>query len=258
MRNRTRYGVTDPMNGQHALVLSSGFLAFARHIGVARAYAAHGLAPVRLSGVSSGALIGALWAAGASPDEMLRFVLDGGPPWHSLRPRVPFGGTGPGLLSLDAFVARIAAVLPGRIEDLPLPFSAGVVRRADGACLLIDRGPIAEVVAASCAMPWIFGPRRVEAAPCVDGGARDRIFLRTLLERHPIEAAVVHLVSSSMAGRKTRGDVVEAQLAWAAARGPLTVIRTPRSGASFLSLGDVEGQAATADRLARVALAAAP
>jgi NTE family protein len=193
------------MNGQHALVLSSGFLAFARHIGVARAYAAHGLAPVRLSGVSSGALIGALWAAGASPDEMLRFVLDGGPPWHSLRPRVPFGGTG-ARLAESRCIRRPNRRRLARSNRRPAaPFSAGVVRRADGACLLIDRGPIAEVVAASCAMPWIFGPRRVEAAPCVDGGARDRIFLRTLLERHPIEAAVVHLVSSSMAGRKTRG-----------------------------------------------------
>lgn len=244
------------MNQPHALVLSSGFLAFARHIGVARAYADLGRRPHRISGVSSGALIGALWAAGFPADEMVRFVRESGAPWRSLRPRLPFADPGPGAFSLDRFVARISSVLPGRIENLPVPFSAGVVRRADGECLLVERGPIAEIVAASCAMPWIFAPRRVDSAPCVDGGARDRLFLRALLERHPVDGAVVHLVASSMAGRKTRGDVVEAQLTWAAARGPLTVIRTPRSGASFVSLGDVDAQVEAARRLAQAALVA--
>jgi NTE family protein len=169
---------------------------------------------------------------------------------------VPVGGAGPGLLSLEAFVERIARHLPGRLEDLPVPFTVGVVRRADGACLLVDRGPIAEVVAASCAMPWIFGPRHVDGAPCVDGGARDRIFLRALLERYPAESTLVHLVDASMAGRRKRTDVVESQLEWAGTRTRLTVVRTPRSGAGFRSLGDVRGQVDEAERLARAALAA--
>lgn len=235
------------------VILSSGFLAFARHIGVVRAFAAAGVRPSRISGVSSGSLIGALWAAGASPDEMLALVEEM-PPLRSLRLRFPFGGAGPGLLSLDPFVQRIAARLPARIEALPVPFSVGVVRRSDSTCLLVDRGELAEAVAASCAMPWIFGPRLVEGAACVDGGARDRLFLRPLLERHASARTIVHLVEASQAGRKKRSALVDEQLGWAQGRTTLTVVRTPRSGASFFSLGDVRAQVDEAEACTRAAL----
>lgn len=239
------------------VVLSSGFLAFARHIGVARAFRATGRRATRLSGVSSGSLIGALWAAGATPEEMTTLVSEM-PPIRSLRPRLFFGRGGPGLLSLDPFVARIAARLPARIEDLPLPFSVGVVRRSDGACVLLERGPLAEAIAASCAMPWIFGPRVIEGASCVDGGAKDRIFLRPLLELHPADDTVVHVVDASQAGRQKRSGVVDAQLDWAANRTALTVVRTPRSGASFFSLGDIPAQIAEAEARATTALSCRP
>lgn len=231
------------------VVLSSGFLAFARHIGVVRACRTLGLAPRRLSGVSSGALIGAMWAAGATPEDMVALVLES-PPLRSMVPRFPLGRGGPGLFSLDRLVSRLAQRLPARIEDLPVPFTVGVVRRRDASCRLVSAGPLAEAVAASCAMPWIFGPRLLDAEPCVDGGARDRLFLRPLLERHPAERTVVHLVESSAPGRRTRGAVVDDQLAWAAARTALRVIRTPRSGASFFSLGDVPAAVALAERRA--------
>ena len=242
------------MPAQPTTVLSSGFLAFARHIGVARACRAHGLTPARLSGVSSGALIGAMWAAGATPEDMLALVNES-PPYRSLRPRLPLGRGGPGLFSLDAFVERLARRLPARIEDLAVPFTVGVVRRRDGACLLLDRGPLPEAVAASCAMPWVFGPRLVGDDACVDGGAKDRIFLRPLLERHPAGRTLVHVVEASQVGHEKRSSGVEDQLVWAASRTHLGVVRTPRSGASFLSLGDVPAAVALAERQAAAVLA---
>ena len=238
------------------VVLSSGFLAFARHIGVARACQRAGLTPRRLSGVSSGALIGAMWAAGASPEDMLGLVTESAP-LRSLRPRFFFGRGGPGLFSLDALVERLARRLPARIEDLPVPFSVGVVRREGATCHLVERGPLPEAIAASCAMPWIFGPRFVDDHACVDGGARDRLFLRPLLERHPSAQTLVHLVASSAPGREARGAVVAEQLAWAESRTALRVVHTPRSGASFFSLGDVAAAVALAERRTLEALESA-
>lgn len=237
------------------LILSSGFLAFARHIGVVQACQRHGIVPTRLSGVSSGSLIAALWAAGATAADMTAMVLES-PPHHAMRPRFPWGHGGPGLLSLDGFVARIARRLPARIEDLPMPFATGVVRRTDGACVLLERGDLAEAIAASCAMPYIFGPRVLDGVSYVDGGAKDRLFLRPLLERHPAEQTVVHVVSASQAGRRKRTAEVDAQLDWAAPKTRLTVLRTPRSGASFFSLGDVPGQIAETEGLVSAALGA--
>lgn len=55
------------------IVLSGGGVRGVAHIGVLRALLDHGIAPQCVAGVSAGALVGALYAAGHSPREMLRF-----------------------------------------------------------------------------------------------------------------------------------------------------------------------------------------
>ena len=50
------------------LILSSGFLAFARHVGVIQAIEERGIAINGVCGTSSGAMIGSMWAAGHSVD----------------------------------------------------------------------------------------------------------------------------------------------------------------------------------------------
>ena len=57
------------------LVLSSGFLAFARHVGVLRAVERSGQDVTGVCGTSSGALVGALWAAGVQSDEILERIV---------------------------------------------------------------------------------------------------------------------------------------------------------------------------------------
>ncbi len=235
------------------VVLSSGFLAMARHLGFVRAFQASGREPSRISGVSSGALVGALWAAGLSVAEMCE-VLTKKPPIRSVRLRFPVGGAGPGLLSLQPIIDALAAHLPARIEDLPVPFSVGLVRRRDRAVILLDRGPLAEAVAASCAMPYIFGPRRIDGEAYVDGGAIDRLFLDTVLDRYAPAETIVHLVEASAAGKEKRSRLVNAQLEAALGRTALTVVRTPRSRATFWSLGPVDAQLEEASVLTLAAL----
>ena len=67
------------------LVLSSGFLAFARHVGVLRAVERSGNEVSGLCGTSSGALVGALWAAGVSADRVLEKIVAQQPFAHRKR-----------------------------------------------------------------------------------------------------------------------------------------------------------------------------
>ena len=60
-------------------VLSGGGSRGIAHIGVLRALAEHGVAPEVVSGTSSGPLVGALYAAGHSWEEMLEFFLQKSP-----------------------------------------------------------------------------------------------------------------------------------------------------------------------------------
>lgn len=222
------------------LVLSSGFLAFARHAGVLSAVDDAGVRVEALVGTSSGALVGALWAAGHTPGAIMA-ELSARRPLARLRPSLrPWRGA----LALDAVVAHLAQLLPATFAELRVPLGVGVVDAA-GRHRLLTEGPLPEAVVASCAMPIVFAPVPVGGVPYADGGAADRLGLGAWRAwRGPARRAVAHHV------RRTRGVDVEADLSG------VTVVETPPSGASFWSLGDWPAQLEEARARARAVLAA--
>ena len=221
------------------LVLSSGFLAFARHAGVLSAVDEAGLPIEAVVGTSSGAMVGALWAAGHAPGAIMA-ELAARRPLARLRPSAtPWRGA----LALDGVVAHLARLLPPTFEGLRLPLGVGVVD-ARGRHRLITEGPLPEAVVASCAMPVVFTAVSVDGVPYADGGAVDRLGLAAWRAwRGSTRRALAHHV------RRTRGVDVEADL------DGVTVVETPRSGASFWSLGDWPAQVAEAQALSRAVLA---
>lgn len=180
-------------------------------------------------GTSSGALVGALWAAGL-PAARIEALLAERRPFQLLgvHPR-PWAGA----FSLGPLVAWLRAHLPPDFEGLRRPFAAGVTG-PDGRPLLLREGPLAEAVAASCAIPWLFAPVVHGGVPLRDGGVADRLMLGPWRAWRGDRPALVHLVDRS-AGRDP-ADALDG----------LPVVRTPRSGASFWSLGDVEAGVALA------------
>ena len=206
------------------LLLSSGYLAFARHCGFLRAVEQAEL-PVRgVCGTSSGALVGALWAAGG-PAEEIAAELSGYRPREVMRLRWAFWG---GLFSLEPLMERLRRWLPATFAELERPFGVGVVGRSRRA-EVIASGPLVEAVAASCAMPYVFAPVEVEGRRFQDGGAADRVGLAGWRAVQGERPALVHLVE------RTRGREVPLPEG-------VPVVRTPRSGASFGDLGDFHGQ----------------
>lgn len=220
------------------LVLSSGFLAFARHVGVLAAFEELDLRPEAICGTSSGALVGALWAAGHRAEEIGQVVSERAPiTGLRLRP-TPWSG----LFSLAPLVTRLESLLPATIEALPLPLAVGVMgsgRRHQ----LLTSGPLAQAVAASCAMPHVFAPISVAGELYQDGGAVDRLALGAWRTWRGERSAVVHWVERT-AGVEVGADLTGLQL-----------IRTPRSGAKLWHLGDFWGQVEEAKRRARAVLA---
>jgi NTE family protein len=215
------------------LVLSSGFLAFGRHLGVLQAIERAGIEVDGLCGTSSGALIGALWAAGHSPEAILAEVTR----WRMLRWLRPSPTPWRGLCSMSAILDHVRTLLPEQVSDLDRPFGVGV-RAPGGRHALLTEGPLPEAVMASCAMPGIFAAVTIDGRRYLDGGAVDRVGLAAWRALRGARPTLVHVVD------RTAGARDEGALDGAA------VVRTPRSGASFWSLGDVRGRVDEARGLA--------
>ncbi len=221
------------------LVLSSGFLAFARHAGFLAAVEDAALEVDALCGTSSGALAAAMRAADHSAAAIVA-ELSSQRPIALLRPHLAVWR---GALSLRAFVEHLRTILPPRFEDLAHPLALGV-RAPDGQPRLLTSGPLPEAVAASCAIPWLFAPVRHEGTAYHDGGTVDRTALAGFRAWRGPRPTVLHLVERT-AGRDVDDDL-----------SAVAVVRTPRSGASFFSLGDFSGQAAEARARTEPVLAA--
>jgi NTE family protein len=221
----------------HDLLLSSGFLAFARQCGFLAAVEDLGLEVDGVYGTSSGAMCGALWAAGMPAADIIA-ELSRDRPITQVRPSLtPWRG----LFTMDPVVRRLRALLPATFAELPRPFGVGV-RGPDGRQAWITEGDLPAAVAASCSMPWVFVPVEVGGVAWQDGGAVDRLGYAGWRRLRGQRAVVVHQVART-AGTDG-GDDLSA----------LPVARSPRSGASFFSLGDVAGQVAESRTIALAAL----
>ena len=218
------------------LVLSSGFLAFGAQAGFLAAVEDAGVPVDAIVGTSSGALAGALWAAGLDAQAVLAELSRRTPlQWASWR-WTPWRG----VLGLDAVIAELRTRLPATFDGLERPFAVGVATGTGHE--LITSGPLPEAVAASCAIPWVFASVALGGRLAWDGGVVDRTAVDAWRRWRPGRRAVLHLVDRS------HGTDVPADLAG------LDVVRSPRSGASLWSLGPVEAafdrtRAAARDRL---------
>jgi NTE family protein len=185
------------------LTLGGGGMRGPAHVGVLRALERAGIFPDLISGTSVGAIVGACYSWGYSPDAILEVFQEELAFGRVLR-RVP----GAGLLkawSLYRFggwqrmLRRYLA--DAALEQLPIPVYPVSVDLISGACVVRDRGDVVEALLESSNFPGIARPILRDGAALVDGAvlnnlpgdvARDRgadlvvgVNLDPLLARRP-------------------------------------------------------------------------
>ncbi|MEW5718617.1 MAG: patatin-like phospholipase family protein, partial [Chloroflexota bacterium] len=137
------------------------------HIGVLRVLdAAH--VPISIvTGTSAGSIIGALYAAGESPDDIERLMRR-----LSLRDWLARDKTGMGLFSTDGFrrVIETEIGVGARIENLPRKFAAVATDMESQQEVAFDSGAVADAVCASCAFPIVLAPAQFGGRSYLDGG----------------------------------------------------------------------------------------
>jgi NTE family protein len=154
--------------GPFGLAMSSGFFGFFAHCGMLAALEQAGLRPVRVSGASAGSLTAAGWASGldsAAIAEVLRAMRRE----HFWDP-----APGPGVLRGKRFERRVGELLGiERFEQCEVPLAVSVHDLVGRRTRVLESGPLARALVASCAVPGMFHPVWISGRPHVDGGVSD-------------------------------------------------------------------------------------
>lgn len=154
----------DPTVG---LALSGGGAKGFSHIGVLMAFERAGIKPDILSGVSSGAIASVLYAAGLSPNDIIKCFTEADSFGEFAEWSIPREG----FLKLDRFARLLESWLPvSRLEDLKIPTVICATDLDHGKSVGWSKGEIVPRVVASCSIPIVFNPQKINNVNYVDGG----------------------------------------------------------------------------------------
>lgn len=146
--------------------LSGGFIKGFAHLGVMQALLEHDIKPEILSGVSAGALAGVFYADGNEPHKVLDYFAG-----HKFQDLTKLVIPKVGLFELNEFIDFLKTNLKAKkLEELQIPLIVTATDLDHGRLVHFHKGNIAERVAASCCMPVLFAPVKVDDTHFVDGG----------------------------------------------------------------------------------------
>ncbi|MEM9990556.1 MAG: patatin-like phospholipase family protein [Bacteroidota bacterium] len=148
------------------LALSGGGLRGIAHIGVIQALREYNIEADAIIGVSAGAIIGSLYAAEQTTDQMMDFVKRFGI-LRSARFNFNFDG-----LSSLAFLKDHLSDWLGHddFEQLEKDLFIGITNLNEGVLEVRDQGSLSTMVMASSAVPLIFKPVEMDGRVYIDGG----------------------------------------------------------------------------------------
>lgn len=162
------------------IALGAGGARGLAHVGVLQALAEAGVSIGAIAGTSSGALVGAVYAAGQLEnfERRMRDVR-----WNEVLalfdPALPRSGLVSAARALERFAPGLG---DWRIEDLPIPFAAIAVDLVSGREIAIRQGRLFDAIRASITVPGIFVPRLAHGQLLVDGALRNPVPVSALGE----------------------------------------------------------------------------
>jgi NTE family protein len=148
------------------IALSGGGIKGLCHAGVLKALEEQGIKPDILSGVSAGAVVGALYADGYSPDEIAK-LFEEITFRHMTKIRIPDAG----FFKMDIFQNFLSKRLRAKtFEELSLPLRVVATDLDKGQSVTFSKGNLLSPVVASCCLPVLFSPLKIDGVHYVDGG----------------------------------------------------------------------------------------
>ncbi|MBL7970078.1 MAG: patatin-like phospholipase family protein [Prolixibacteraceae bacterium] len=155
-----------PKQYKFGIALSGGGARGILHIGVLEALHKYGIRPEIISGTSAGALVGAFYAAGMEPLQILELIKSS-KITQVIKWRVPSGG----LIDLKkALFILEKNIGEDNFSALKKPFYCSVVNLNSGQSEIKSEGKLFQWVLASASIPVIFEPQIIDGVTYIDGG----------------------------------------------------------------------------------------
>lgn len=168
------------------LVLSGGGTRGFAHLGILQALNEAGIYPDIISGSSAGALAGAFYCDGYSPQEVLK-IMNNQSRYIYLRPAVPRDG----LLQISGIEKILRDNLQSRtFEELKIPLIVAATDINNGKAVYFSKGLLIDPLIASSSIPVLFKPVTIGENAFVDGGVLD------ILPVKPVENICKLLIGS--------------------------------------------------------------
>lgn len=161
------------------LVLSGGGARGFAHLGVIQALNEAGIFPDVITGTSAGAIVGALYADGYSPVEIMK-LMNSTSRLHYFSPTVPRGG----LLKISGVVRILKDNLRAKtFEELEIPLFVTATDLNHGTAVYFSEGDLLYPIIASASIPVIFKPLLINDIQYVDGGVLDNLPIKPIEDK---------------------------------------------------------------------------
>ena len=182
------------------LALGGGSVRGAAHLGVLEVLEREDIRPDYVAGVSAGSAMGAVYCAGLDLDEIKRLALN--LHWRKLgrvtRPRLGFFDG----KRLEGYLEEVIG--PLQFEELEIPFAAVTVDIVRGELVVLEEGPVAPAVRASCAIPGVFTPVEKGEQLLVDGGMLNNLPVSVVQDMGADYVIAVDLLPPTIWGARPR------------------------------------------------------
>lgn len=186
------------------LALSGGAARGMAHIGVLKYLEERDLKPYCIAGTSAGSIVGSLYSSGKSVQQLVEIAST-----MSWRNMISFSFPKKGIIDST----RLLKILKQHLGDitfaeLKIPLVVNAVDISNGEEIVIEEGPVAEAVQASCAIPGIFTPVKWNNRLLVDGGLLDNVPARHLSDRN-LDYIIAVNVGAQWPLQKEPGNIFE-------------------------------------------------
>ena len=163
---------------KYGIVLSGGGTRGFAHLGVLKALEEEGIRPEIISGVSAGSIVGALYADGKEPEQILEYLTS-----QKIFQYLDFTIPKMGLVKMTGFEKLLKKHLEAEnFEDLKIPLKVFAVNINTAEYTCFDSGPLALAVKASSSIPVLFPPIEIDNGYYCDGGIINNFPVEPLMD----------------------------------------------------------------------------